>query len=195
MGPNEYYGYSQQTTGYQEDPSAKRRRLIIGGAGLFMFIAIIVVVLVLLFSSPSLRPEVAKIAAMQNEIARVAEIGVDSDSVRRATQVTATNVRAVGLTNTSQLTLWANDNFQSKFSKKTLATQENTETDAALEKADETNEFDETFNEAMLILLEGANDEISKQYSKFSDHPDLQNILDKVGQTNQVLIDSISSKE
>ena len=195
MEPNQYYGYEQPTYTQQEDPQARKRRIIIGSVGLLLFITVLIIVLSIVFSSPTIRPEVARITAMQFEIARVADIGVESDDSRRATQVLATNVRATSLTNVAQLTIWANANFANDFTNNTLQSQMSEETDAALAAATETNEFNETFEEAMVILLNGANDEITAQFSKFADYPDLQAILNKVGETNNQLLESISSSE
>ncbi len=193
MDPNQYYGYDQPVyTNQSTDNSAKMKRMIYGGIGLLLFLTLLIIVLSSLFSSPSIRPQVAKIAAMHNEIARVAELGVESPDARRATQVIATNVRAISLTNVTQLTLWANDNFTNDFTKNTLSTQLNEATDAALLEAGDVNNYDEVFREAMLILLQGANDEITAQFNLFSDQPGLQNILNTVGEANQDLIESIS---
>ncbi len=193
MDPNQYYGYDTPTYVAQDTAEAKRKRLLIGGGGLLVFFTFLIIVVSMIFSSPSIRPDVARITAMHYEIVRVAEIGMESDDARRATQVMATNVHSVALTNTAQLALWANSNFADEFTSNTLASQMNEQTDATLAKASETNEFDETFVDGMAALIDGANKEIATNYSKFDGQKELQNILDQVVESNTALLDHVTS--
>ena len=64
----------------------------------------------------------------------------------------------------------------------------------ALEQAGSINNYEEVFNEAMEALLSGANSQIIASFDVFAAYPDLQEVLNNVGQNNQDLLDSISSE-
>lgn len=196
MGPEEYYGYQQQPSYTpQEDPSAKRRRILIGAGGLGAFILVLIIVLNMLLATPTIRPDYVLIAAQQAEIARVAELGVVSEDARRSTKNLAANVRSVSLTNVASLSEWAKDNFsQGALTRSELSSEENEDTTAALADAGAVNEYDETFEEAMLSLLQGGNRQIMASMDTFEAFPELQDILNEIGFNNQQLIESISSE-
>lgn len=192
MGPEEYYGYQQPD--YQEADPNKMKRIIIGIAGMVMFLFVLLIAYMMLFTTPSIKPEVAGVAAMQNELARVAELGTKSSDARRATQILAANVKAISLTNVVQITNWANDNLEQKFSDATLTAQTNENIDTELTNAAQINEYDEVFESAMLTLLTTINEEIVTVFDKFSSYPDLQEIMNEVGANNKVLIDSLTTQ-
>ena len=196
MGPDEYYGYQNQQPAYtpQDDPAAKRKRLIIGIGGMFGFFVILIIIISMLLSSPTIRPDISKIAAQQNEIARVASLGVSSEDARRATQNTAANVRAVSLSSIGQIQVWGNANLANPLKAADLDDELNEEFDVALDEAGAVNEYDEVFTEAMVNLLEGSNRQIVASFDVFSAYPDLQDILNRIGENNQSLIDAISSQ-
>lgn len=193
MGPENYYGF-QQSADYPTQPAGKQRTkillLVIGalaGLTLLLFIASN------LLAPPNIRPEIAQIAAQQNEISRVAQIGLDSENSRQATRILAGNVRATSLSHVAQLNGWAQDSAGGAFTRAELESVTNDRIDEELSSARSLNDFDEVFSDAMLTLLEAANQQIIQSFDSFSEYQALQTLLNDIGSNNQLLIESISS--
>ena len=168
--------------------------MIIAGAGLLLFITLLVFILSIIFSGPNIRPGVARIAALHAEIARVAELGIESNESRRSTIVLGTNVRAASLTSASQLALWGNENVSPGITSSTLNSLENEDIDAALARASESNQYNEVFEETITTLLQEANNEIADRLPEYADYPNLEFILTQASSMNIELLDSISSE-
>lgn len=194
MGPEDSYG-QQAPVAYTpaDDPAAKRKRLFLGVGGLLIFVVIVIFAISIIFSTPSVRPDLVRIAAQQQEIARVAELGIKSQDARTATQNLAANIRSVALTNVTELDSWAKKNADGDFSKAELNSAENDKIDDALAAAGSNNNFGEVFEETILELLEGTNRQIKNSFDEFEGLPILQETLNEIGFKNQTLIEAISS--
>lgn len=195
MGPEQNYG-NQAPVAYApvDESAAKKKRILIAGGGLLILITLIFIAISILFSTPTIRPDLAKIVAQQSEIARVAELGIKSEDARRDTQNLAANVRSVALTNVSDINSWAKKNLDGGFSKSELSREENEDTDSTLVAAGSNNNYEEVFEEAILSLLVGSNKQILDSLELFNAYPLLQDTLNEVGLRNETLIKSIAGE-
>lgn len=194
MGPEDSYGQQAPVTYTPaDDPAAKRKRLFIGIGGLLAFVVILIIGISILFATPTVRPDLVVIAAQQNELARVAELGILSEDARTGTQNLAANVKSVAINNVADLDSWAKKNSDGDFSNSELSSQKNSKVDELLAQAGANNNYGEVFEETILELLEGSNRQIKSSLSVFDGLPILQDTLNNIGFKNQTLIDAITS--
>jgi hypothetical protein len=174
------------------DPG-KKRRIIIGVIGLLGFLTVIAIVLALLLATPTIRPNIVKIAAMNNEVTRIATLGTKSSSARRGTINLAVNVKSVSFDSTYRLKNWGDKNLSMEITIDELKTEKNSKIDDALNSADQINGYDEAFSETIGNLLTSINSEITSSYDTFAEYPELQTILSSITESNQILLDSIEN--
>jgi len=195
MGPEQQYGYQpQQRYTQPQDPATRRRKIILIVIGVFAVLTVIVIVLSSLLAPPNIRLDLVKIAAQQNEIARVAALGASSEDARTSTQNLASTVKSVSLSNFISIDTWADKKLSAGISDSEATSAENENTDNALTEAGASNKYGDVFTEAVELLLEEANNQIAASFSTFSAYPDLQAILNETGENNKLLLEAVANQ-
>lgn len=186
MGPEEQYAFYNESTDFQAKDPNKTRRMIIGGAGLLMFLMIVGIVLTLLLSSPSVRPNLAKIASLQSETIRISDIALDSNRLDRQTASIATNFKIIATDSIAKINFWVDNNLDTSLTETELFSETNEQYDTALAQAEELNTYDQTFKQ---IIEELTN----QTYNEINGSSDLIKSDPKLLEISQYITDNITT--
>lgn len=129
----------------------KARMIVIGGLIALVLILFLVIIVAIMNSGSSSTGNLVTVARKQNEVVRVADLGVDDAGNEEAKKLATMTKLVVASDQKKMIDYLATQN--KKVSNKDLAVGANQKTDQELEAAQSNGRFDEVFTQIMLKLL------------------------------------------
>lgn len=142
--------------------SKKQRTLVVVGGGLAILALITIILSVVFGGAPSNKEELLSLAQQQNELIRVADIGVSKARDAEAKDLAVSS--KLTFISDQQPLLTALKAQKVKVSTKQLAATKNTKTDQQLTEAEQANNFDTVFIEILQSELSTYQKALKKAY-------------------------------
>lgn len=156
--------------------SKKQRTLIAVVVGFVVLLVIGIIFAVILGSAPSNKEELLSLAKQQNEIIRVADIGVQKSRDAQAKNLAL--ISKLTLTTDQQPLLTALKAQKVKISQKELTASKDSKNDTLLTNAAQANKFDEVFVELLQSKLATYQQSLKKAYDNPATGKKLKETLD-----------------
>lgn len=166
--------------------------LVVGGGILLLLIALSALTFL---SGPSKdRASVAKLAALNAEMARVSELALDSDAAKTPSLNLAVRAKILALNNQRDIVAYMSKAYGGGVTESEVKSVSNKEIDSFLLQAGERNTYEKDFAEVIRNLLEDAN-EAAASATALAKSEQLKTLMATVTEKNQTMIDGINAME
>lgn len=167
MPPN----YNQSNTNYSQyggygvsPDQSRRQKILVGVMVASISLAAIIGFFAIINRNDGLGAELAKSAAIHQELARVAELSADTRQASASTKQLAAVTKLVASSNVASLKLLAAENIKEPISKQELAGQKDPSIDEQIEEASSLNNVDSVINDNLQTLIKAANAQLSRTF-------------------------------
>ena len=186
-----YYGYdSQKPQLYDTGGRNKKFAYII--IGVFAFLVILTILLSL--TSSTIRGDIALVGARHGEMARVANLALESGSSSVRTKNLAASVRIHAIDSQLQVSSYIRRAIGGSVTGNDLALVRSRSIDSLLSEAAQRNTFDADFNETMVSLVERASAQAA-QAKTLHDDPAFHRLMDRIVEENQIILEAYGAIE
>ena len=169
-------------------PKAPKQRLVIMAVAVGVVLSIIILIISSLGKGPNIEQQLHAATASQQEIVRVAGLGLSTDNARSSTKELAATVSAVSNSNLQQLL-----KLTGELSKEETAAATDATTDTELATAAQTNSFDTTWPEVMTEEITALNATLTQLYDDAS-QTEIKDTLSLAYENNKQLLDALAKK-
>ena len=169
-------------------PKAPKQRLVIMAVAVGVVLSIIILIISSLGKGPNIEQQLHAATASQQEIVRVAGLGLSTDNARSSTKELAATVSAVSTSNLQQLL-----KLTGELSKEETAAATDATTDTELATAAQTNSFDTTWPEVMTEKITALNATLTQLYDDAS-QTEIKDTLSLAYENNKQLLDALAKK-